>query len=109
MSRHQFQLYIAGNLPISERAIANLHLICKKYLAGEWEIEVIDVLEQPRLAKQAAISSTPTLLRIFPPPVRQVIGDFLDIEKIVVELGLCLDTPTIRITENASDNGTELT
>jgi circadian clock protein KaiB len=79
-------LYIAGQTPKSLRAIENLTVICEEHLAGEYDIEVIDLLEQPRLAKGDEIVAVPTLIRALPEPVRRIIGDLSDTERVLVGL-----------------------
>jgi circadian clock protein KaiB len=88
MGKYQFKIFITGNTPQSEMAIANLHRMCEKYLANQWEIKVIDVIEQPHLAEEARIHTTPTLVKISPPPLRKVTGDLSDIEMVMAGLGL---------------------
>jgi circadian clock protein KaiB len=88
VGKYIFQIYITGNTPRSELALSNLQRMCEKYLPGNWEITVIDVLEQPNLAEQAKILATPTLLKVSPPPVRKIIGDLSDLERVMVGLGL---------------------
>jgi circadian clock protein KaiB len=82
------RLYVAGQSPKSLRAIENLTVICEEYMAGEYEIEVIDLLEQPRLAKGDEIIAVPTLIRALPEPVRRIIGDLSDTDRVLVGLQL---------------------
>lgn len=84
----QLRLYIAGKTPKSVTAFANLERICQEHLAGEFEIEVIDLIENPRLAKDDQIVAIPTLVRKLPPPIRKVIGDLSDTERTLVGLQL---------------------
>ena len=86
--RTVLRLYIAGQSPKSMRAIENLTLICEEHLAGGYEIEVIDLLEQPRLAKGDEIVAVPTLIRALPEPVRRIIGDLSDTDRVLVGLQL---------------------
>jgi circadian clock protein KaiB len=81
-------LYVAGQSPKSLRAIENLTVICEEHMAGEYEIEVIDLLEQPRLAKGDEIVAVPTLIRALPEPVRRIIGDLSDTDRVLVGLQL---------------------
>lgn len=85
----QLRLYIAGKTPKSVTAFANLARICEEHLAGEFEIEVIDLIENPRLAKDDQIVAIPTLVRKLPPPIRKIIGDLSDTERTLVGLQLC--------------------
>lgn len=88
MRKFLLKLYITGHTPKSERAIANLRRICEEELGGEYELMVIDVLEQPQLAEDDKILATPTLIRALPPPMRRVIGDLSDSEKVLLGLDL---------------------
>jgi circadian clock protein KaiB len=84
----QLRLCVAGQSPKSVCAFANLKRLCEKHLAGEFEIEVIDLIENPRLAKDDQIVAIPTLVRKLPPPIRKVIGDLSDTERTLVGLQL---------------------
>lgn len=82
------RLYIAGQTPKSLAAISNLHRICQDHLAGQFHIEVIDLLENPQLAEGDKIIAIPTLVRKLPEPIRKIIGDLSDTEKTLVGLQL---------------------
>jgi circadian clock protein KaiB len=84
----QLRLYIAGQTPKSVAAFANLKRICEEHLAGKFEIEVIDLIENPRLAKDDQIVAIPTLVRKLPEPIRKIIGDLSDTEGTLVGLQL---------------------
>lgn len=84
----QLRLYVAGQTPKSLAAFANLKRICDEYLEGEFEIEVIDLLENPRLAKDDQIVAIPTLVRKLPVPIRKIVGDLSDTERTLVGLQL---------------------
>ena len=84
----QLRLYVAGQTPRSITAFANLQRICEEHLAGEFEIEVVDLLENPRLAKDDQIVAIPTLVRKLPEPIRKIIGDLSDTEQTLVGLQL---------------------
>ena len=84
----QLRLYVAGQSPKSVLAFANLKRLCEEHLAGEFEIEVIDLLENPRLAKDDQIVAIPTLVRKLPKPIRKIIGDLSDTERTLVGLQL---------------------
>ncbi|MFZ9254200.1 MAG: circadian clock protein KaiB [Hylemonella sp.] len=86
--KHILRLYITGRTARSERAIANLHSICENELKGQYEMEVVDVLEQPQLAENEKILATPTLVKKLPPPLRRLIGDLSDIEKVILGLDI---------------------
>ncbi len=82
------RLYIAGKTPRAARALQNLQQICEKHLAGAYRIEVIDLLKEPRLARGDQIVAVPTLVRKLPVPVRKIIGDLSDTERVLVGLEL---------------------
>jgi len=81
-------LYVARQSPKSLRARANLTRLCEEHLRGRYQIEVINLSEQPALARTADILALPTLVRRLPPPVRKFIGDLSDPERVLVELRL---------------------
>lgn len=81
-------LYVAGQTPRSLSAIANLKNLCEAHLAGKYRIEVIDLLENPHLARADQIVAIPTLVRRFPPPVQKILGDLSDTERVLVGLQL---------------------
>ena len=82
------RLYVAGQTPKSLLAFANLKKICEEHLAGRYQIEVIDLLEHPHLARGDQILAIPTLVRRLPEPVRKIIGDLSDTERVLVGLDL---------------------
>src|ERR1051326_2668150 len=82
------RLYIAGQTPKSLRALANLTQICEEHLAGKYHIEIIDLLENPQLASTDQILAIPTLIRKLPEPVRKIIGDLSNVERVLVGLDL---------------------
>ncbi len=86
--RWELRLYVAGHSPTSLAAFANLKKICEEHLSGRYSIEVIDLLENPRLARGEQIIAIPTLVRKLPPPVKQIIGDLTDTERVLVGLDL---------------------
>ena len=79
-------LYVAGQTPKSMAAIANLDRICRERLAGKYVVEVIDLKQQPHLAREHSIVAIPTLVRQLPVPIRKIIGDLSDTEKVLVNL-----------------------
>ena len=87
----QLRLYVAGQTPKSIRAFANLKTLCEEHLKGSYRIEVIDLLEQPQLARGDQIIAIPTLVRKLPPPVRKIIGDLSDTERVLVGLDVRLE------------------
>lgn len=82
------KLYITGHTARSERAIKNLRRICNEELNGRYEMQVTDILEQPQLAEDEKILATPTLIKALPLPLRRIIGDLSDTEKVLVGLDL---------------------
>jgi circadian clock protein KaiB len=82
------RLYIAGQSPKSILAIENLRRVCDEYLPGRHRIEVIDLLETPELARAAEIIAVPTLVRRLPVPIRTIIGDLSDTDRVLVGLQL---------------------
>jgi circadian clock protein KaiB len=88
MNKYQLKLFITGQTIRSGRAIANLRQILEKELGTEYELIIIDVLEQPQDAEHDKILATPTLIKEFPPPVRRIIGDLSDTKKVLLGLEL---------------------
>ena len=84
----RLRLYVAGNTPNSIAAFANLKEICERHLGGRYQIEVIDLLENPTLAKGDQIVAIPTLVRKLPYPVKKIIGDLSNRERVLVGLDL---------------------
>ncbi len=84
----QLRLYVAGKTANCVKAFANLKKVCEENLAGRYEIEVIDLLENPRLAAGDEILAIPTLVRKLPTPVRKIIGNLSDTERVLVGLQL---------------------
>ena len=84
----QLRLYTAGQTPRSLAAFRNLKKVCEEHLPGQYEIEVIDLLANPRLAKDHQIVAIPTLVRKLPNPIRKIIGDLSDVERTLVGLDL---------------------
>ena len=82
------KLYVTGRTGRSERAIANLRRINEKQLGGNFEIVVIDVLENPKLARNEKIIATPTLIKELPPPMRRIIGDLSDTDNVLLGLDI---------------------
>lgn len=84
----QLRLYVAGQTSKSLAAFANLKDICEKHLKGQYEIEVIDLLKNPKLAKGDQIFAIPTLVRKLPQPIRKIIGDLSNKERVLVGLNI---------------------
>jgi len=85
---YNLRLYVAGQTPKSIAAIANLTKLCKKHLAGRYTIEVIDLMKEPALAQRDQIIAIPTLIRHLPEPLRRIIGDLSNAEKVLVGLDI---------------------
>jgi len=88
VSNIKHRLYVAGRNRLSEAAISNLQSICENDLGGEYEMEVIDVLERPQLAEDERILATPTVVKNLPLPLRSVVGDLSDRERVIVGLDI---------------------
>ena len=86
MPNYILKLYISGNSPRAQAAIANLKRICEEDLAGRYSLEIVDVLENPGAAETDKILATPTLVKQLPPPLRRVIGDLSDKDKVLLGL-----------------------
>ena len=85
---YNLRLYVAGHTPKSLAAFANLKKICEEHLKGRYAIEVIDLIESPQLAKGDQILAIPTLVRRLPEPLRKIIGDLSNTERVLVGLDL---------------------
>jgi circadian clock protein KaiB len=92
LATYLLKLYVSGTSPRAETAIANLRRMCEQELRGEYELEIIDVLEHPQLAEDEKILATPTLIKQLPPPLRRVIGDLSDKDKVLFGLEVRRDT-----------------
>jgi circadian clock protein KaiB len=86
--RWELRLYTAGQSPRSLAAIANLKKVCDQHLPGQYSIELIDLLKNPKLAKDHQIVAIPTLVRKLPVPIRKIIGDLSNVERTLVGLDL---------------------
>jgi circadian clock protein KaiB len=82
----RLRLYVAGQTPKSITALANLKRLCETHLAGRYHIEVIDLVSQPHLARRDDIVVLPTLVRQLPPPLRKIIGDLSNVERVLAGL-----------------------
>lgn len=81
-------LYVTGTTPRSTRAIANIKKICEEHLKGRYSLKVIDLYQEPSLAKSEQILAAPTLVKKLPMPVRRIIGDMSSIERVLVSLDI---------------------
>ena len=86
--KFRLRLYTAGQTPRSLTAFENLKKICEEHLAGRYEIEIVDLTIQPQLARGDAIIAVPTLVRRLPPPIRKIIGDLSNTERVLVGLDI---------------------
>jgi circadian clock protein KaiB len=90
MATEQFELrlYVAGQTPKAIRAFTNLRKICEEHLEGRYSIEVVDLLKDPRLGRGDQILAVPTLVRRLPTPIKKIIGDLSNTERVLVGLDL---------------------
>ena len=86
LAKYILTLFVSGGTPRAKEAIANLRRICAEDLEGDYELQVIDVLQKPELAEEEKILATPTLVKRLPPPLRRVIGDLSDKQKVLFGL-----------------------
>ncbi|MHC1792089.1 circadian clock KaiB family protein [Solidesulfovibrio sp.] len=92
----RLRLYVAGQTPKSLEAFANLKKVCEDHLMGRFEIEVIDLVENPKLASEDQIVAVPTLLRKLPEPIKKIIGTLADTEKVLMGLNIVAKTARIQ-------------
>ena len=88
--KYVLTLYVTGLRPRSQRAIENIRRLCEEHLAGRYELQIIDIYQQPALAQGAQIIAAPTLVKQLPPPLRQIIGDMSDDGRVLVALGIAM-------------------
>lgn len=88
VAKWELRLYVAGQTAKSLQAFANLKQLCEEHLSGEYRIEIVDLLQNPQLAKGDQIFALPTLVRKLPEPVRKIIGDLSNTERVLVGLDL---------------------
>lgn len=91
---YDLRLYVAGQSPRSVRALENLRRVCDEHLAGRYRVEVIDLLVNPTLARSDEIVAVPTLVRKLPSPIRKIIGDLSDTDRVLVGLQVRPVDPT---------------
>jgi circadian clock protein KaiB len=82
------RLYVAGQTPRSLTAFANLKKLCEQHLAGHYKIQVVDLIKQPQLAEGDHIVAVPTLVRKLPEPMKRMVGDLSDLERVIVGMDL---------------------
>ena len=86
--RYILRLYVTGMTPRSVRAVKNLQTICDEYLKGRYDLEVVDIYQQPALTRGEQIVAAPTLIKKSPPPMRRIIGDMSDRDRVLIGLDL---------------------
>ncbi len=94
-AKWQMRLYVAGQTAKSIQAFANLKRICEEHLPGQYHIEIVDLLENPKLAAGDQIFALPTLVRKLPAPIRKIIGDLSNTEKVLLGLELRSSNPAL--------------
>jgi len=87
-SEYDLRLYVAGQTPKAARAFSNLRRICEEHLRGRYSIEVVDLIENPALGRGDQILAVPTLVRRLPAPIKKIIGDLSNTERVLVGLDL---------------------
>jgi circadian clock protein KaiB len=88
MKEHDFKIFVTGRTPIAQRAVDNLYGFCESYLKGSYELNIIDVLEEPEEAEKEKILATPTVIKKRPLPVMRIIGDMSNYDKILQGLNI---------------------
>jgi circadian clock protein KaiB len=88
VERYVLRLFVTGTTVRSQHAITNMRLICEQHLAGRYELEVIDVYQEPEKTRDFQVIATPTLVKVLPEPLRRIIGDLSDRDKVLAGLNL---------------------
>jgi circadian clock protein KaiB len=88
VNRFHFQLYVTGNSPRSTQAVANLRALCEQHLTGRYELEIIDLYQQPGRAAAGQIIASPTLIKILPKPLMRMVGNLADRDQLLIKLDL---------------------
>jgi circadian clock protein KaiB len=96
LQHYQLRLYITGTTPRSAQAIANIRSLCEEYLSGRYDLEVVDIYQQPGQAAEQQIIAAPTLVKELPIPPRRLIGDLSNRDKVIVGLNLKGEDPTAK-------------
>ena len=86
--RYVFRLYVSGTTPRSTRAIRSMRKICEEQLAGQYDLEVVDIYQEPARAREDQIIAAPTLIKSLPLPLRRFIGDISESERLLIGIGL---------------------
>jgi circadian clock protein KaiB len=89
--RYILRLYITGQTRRSLQSVENLRALCDKYLPGQFDLKIIDIYQQPAMAKEGQIIAAPTLIKSMPLPLRRLVGDFSDKERVILGLDLRLE------------------
>jgi circadian clock protein KaiB len=92
-TQYKFRLYVSGHSPNSVQAVANLNALCREHLPGRHEIEIVDVLIEPRRALSDAVLLTPTLVKLSPAPLRKIVGTLNQTQTVLHALGLSIQPP----------------
>ncbi|MDP9339928.1 MAG: circadian clock KaiB family protein [Acidobacteriota bacterium] len=90
-ARYKLMLYVTGQTPRSLQSVENLRTLCDKYLPGQFDLEVIDIYQQPAMAKEGQIIAAPTLIKSMPLPLRRLVGDFSDKERVILGLDIAVE------------------
>jgi circadian clock protein KaiB len=85
------RLYITGQTPRSRQSVENLRALCDKYIPGQFDLEVVDIYQQPAMAAAGQIIAAPTLIKSMPLPLRRLVGDFSDQNRVILGLDIELD------------------
>lgn len=88
IQKYLLRLYVTGQTPRSLRSVENLKGLCEKYLKGRFELEIIDIYQQPALAAEGQIIAAPTVIKLMPLPLRRLVGDFSDQKRVTLGLDL---------------------
>lgn len=88
--RYQLRLFVTGQSPLSLRSVDNLRRFCERYFPGQYDLEVVDICQQPSLASENQIIAAPTLIKRLPLPLRRLVGDFSDKDRVILGLDLKL-------------------
>jgi circadian clock protein KaiB len=88
VTRYALRLYITGQTPRSRQSVENLRALCDKYIPGKFDLEVVDIYQQPAMAAAGQIIAAPTLIKRMPLPLRRLVGDFSDQERVILGLDI---------------------
>lgn len=88
LSDYNLRLYVAGQTPKSVAALSNLRRLCEKYLSGRYRLDVVDLMMDPTLAQRDGIIAIPTLVRYVPEPIKRIIGDLGNSDRVLTRLGI---------------------